>query len=475
MAHHLATSGYQGLTQRVNRFPPGVVPSDVLLRIFALLFDDKDAALLAQLPLRPFTVRHAARAWRVPESAAAGLLDGFAERALLLDGVHRGRRLYVFAPPMAGFFEFAMMRVRNDVDQRALAELLHSYINEEDDFITRLFGGPTQLGRVLVYEPALPGRGRGAGAAARHEGDRAAAPRQPAGGNGRGAAGETDSAVSADGHGDSPSPDGLQVLDHELATEIVRQARHRAVGLCYCRHKMAHLGRACGAPQEMCLSLDFVADSLARHGHARAVDSSEAVALIEQAWELGLVQFAENVRTSPKFICNCCSCCCDAMLAARRLAFLRPVTSAGFLPVVDGARCSGCGVCLRACPVESLALVHAGDQGRPKVELARVDAETCLGCGLCVRSCSRGALTLTRRPERTLTPVNTAHRVVLQAIENGNLAELVFAQPGLATHRALAAVLGAVLRLPPLKQALASKQLQSRYVERILDRPRWGY
>ena len=283
----------------------------------------------------------------------------------------------------------------------------------------------------------------------------------------------------SNGHGGlrprSAEPDGLQVLDHELATEIVRQARHRAVGLCYCRHKMAHLGRACDAPQEMCLSLDFAADSLARHGHARALDASEAAALIEQAWDLGLLQFAENVRSSPKFICNCCACCCDALLAARRLAFLHPVVSAGFLPAVDGARCNGCGLCLSACPVESIAVVDAGDPRRPKAKLAVVDTESCLGCGLCVRSCARGALTLVRAPERTLTPVNTAHRVVLQAIERGTLADLVFSQPGLATHRALAAVLGAVLRLPPLKQALASRQLQSRYLELIVDRPRWSY
>jgi ferredoxin len=443
-----------------------VVPSQLLLRIFAVLFDEKEADLLAQLPLRPFTLRQAARAWKLPERMAAALLDGLAERALLLDGMHQGRRLYVFSPPMAGFFEFAMMRVRDDIDQHTLAQLLHGYVNEEDDFITSLFGGPTQLGRVLVHEPALPGWGPQE--AARDGGGRAASSPATSAGHAGGAA------PRAAGDG-VPVPDGLQVLDHELATEIVRQARHRAVGLCYCRHKMTHLGRACDAPLEMCLSLDFAADSLARHGHARAVDASEAVALIEQAWELGLVQFAENVRTSPKFICNCCSCCCDAMLAARRLAILHPVTSAGFLPVVDDSQCTGCGLCLRACPVESLSLVNASDQWRPKAELARVDAETCLGCGLCVRSCRQGALTLVRRPERVLTPANTAHRVVLQAIENGTLADLIFFQPGLASHRAMAAVLGAVLRLPPLKQALASKQLQSRYLERVLDKPRWEY
>ncbi len=74
-----------------------------------------------------------------------------------------------------------------------------------------------------------------------------------------------------------------------------------------------------------------------------------------------------------------------------------------------------------------------------------------------------------------MTPVSTAHRIVVQAIERGTLPDLVFDQREVAAHRALAAVLGAVLRLPPLQQALASRQLKSRYLERLLDRPRWRY
>ena len=37
----------------------------------------------------------------------------------------------------------------------------------------------------------------------------------------------------------------------------------------------------------------------------------------------------------------------------------------------------------------------------------------------------------------------------------------------LASHRALATFLGAVLKLPPVKRALASKQLNSRFLEAV--------
>ena len=52
---------------------------------------------------------------------------------------------YVLPPPMAGFFEFSMMRVRNDIDQRILSELFYQYLNVEEDFIRNLFTrGETQ-------------------------------------------------------------------------------------------------------------------------------------------------------------------------------------------------------------------------------------------------------------------------------------------------------------------------------------------
>lgn len=455
MAHHVVAAGYRRFVERLNKFPQGALPSELLYRIFALLLSEQDAALLAQLPLRPFTASAAARAWKVSHGEAERLLDGLADRALLLDGEQDGKRMYVLPPPVIGFFEFSMMRVRSATDQRALADLFYQYLNVEDEFVAELFGTETQVGRALVHEPALPGRaGDGAGRLLRdrpHE----------------------------EGDGAGPADAGsLQVLDHELATEIVRQAEHRAVGLCYCRHKMTHLGRACEAPLEMCLSLDFAADSLARHGHARRIDAAEAVAVIEQAWDLGLVQFAENVRRHPKFICNCCSCCCDALIAARRFAILHPVTTSGFVPEVDAARCNGCGSCAAACPIEAISvgsLDPSGDGRPPKPQVACIDENVCFGCGLCVRACSTAALRLRRSGERVVTPVSTAQRVVMQAIERGTLPYLVFDQQGLAAHRAAAAVLGVILRLPPLQRALASRQLKSRYLERIVDRDHWRY
>ncbi|MBN1957782.1 MAG: 4Fe-4S binding protein [Desulfuromonadales bacterium] len=95
--------------------------------------------------------------------------------------------------------------------------------------------------------------------------------------------------------------------------------------------------------------------------------------------------------------------------------------------------------------------------------------DRCLGCGLCVRNCPEdGAIKLEQRPERVLTPLNGVHKAVVMAVERGKLQNLIFDNQALFSHRALAAVLGVILRLPPIKQAMATKQMKSRYLEALV-------
>jgi ferredoxin len=231
---------------------------------------------------------------------------------------------------------------------------------------------------------------------------------------------------------------------------------------------MTHLGRACDAPLVICMTFNTSAAALIRHGHARQVDVSEALELLAKAREHHLVQFGENVRQGVNFICNCCGCCCEAMQAARRFAILHPVHTTGFLPLVDTKTCSGCGKCVKRCPVEAMSLVSANDPMHPKRKAAQVDPQRCLGCGVCIDACEKtSSLYLQRRPRRVLTPLNTVHRSVIMAVERGKLQHLIFDNRVLWYHRALAAVLGAILRLGPVKRAMASDQVKSSYLEAL--------
>ncbi len=156
MAHRTAKTGYEKLVKRLNKVPQGAPPSALLFGILKVLMSEKEASLLALVPIKPFTARTASRAWKTSLAEAQKGLDALAGRALLIDAQGRKDRYYVLPPPMAGFFEFSMMRLRGDVGQKLLAKLYHQYITVEEDFIKALFTqGETQLGRVFVNDPVL--------------------------------------------------------------------------------------------------------------------------------------------------------------------------------------------------------------------------------------------------------------------------------------------------------------------------------
>jgi ferredoxin len=421
MAHHTLKTSYSGLVDRLNRFPQGAPPSDLLNKILKVLFSEKEAQLVSLLPIKPFTAEKASHIWKTDLNTTQKILDALADRALLVDIEQNGAQEYSLPPPMAGFFEFSMMRIRNDIDQKALSELFYQYLNVEEDFVRELFTqGETQLGRVFVNEPALS------------------------------------------------EDNSLHVLDYERATEIIKTASHIGVGMCYCRHKMEHIGRACKAPMDICMTFNTTAASLTKHGHARLIDTVECLDLLQQAYDYNLVQFGENVREQVNFICNCCGCCCEAMIAARRFAILNPVHTTNFIPVITDELCNGCTKCVNVCPVEAMTLVSANDPHHPNRKKASLNEERCLGCGVCVRNCNTGSIILKSRAKRILTPLNGTHKAVVMAIERGNLQHLIFDNRVLFSHRAMAAVLGVLLRLPPIKQAMASQQIKSRYFEQLI-------
>ncbi len=417
MSHIVAKSAYISLQERINRFPQGAAPTQTLYDILGLLFSEKEAGLVAQLPIKPFKPKAAAKIWGTSYKETVATLDALASRCILFDMETDGEKRYVLPPPMVGFFEFTMMRVRDDVDQKLLSELFYQYLIVEEDFIKDLFNGcETRFGRTLVNESVLG------------------------------------------------SEQSAYVLDYERATHIIENAADIGVSMCYCRHVKSHLNANCDAPMEICLTLGKSASTLIRHEFARRIDVSEGLELLQQAYEHNLVQFAENARNEVSFLCSCCGCCCEALNAAKHFGNLHPIQTSNFLPTLNEPTCISCGKCEKVCPIDVISMT-SDDKKLPEIE-----KEYCLGCGVCVRACPNKSLTLVQRDARVITPANSVHRTVLIAIEKGMLQNLLFDNNALRSHRALAAVLSAILKLSPVQKLMASKQMKSVYLDKLLGK-----
>ncbi|HER24423.1 MAG TPA: 4Fe-4S dicluster domain-containing protein [Candidatus Atribacteria bacterium] len=424
MSHIVGKSAYKKLEERLNRFPQGAPPSETLYQILSLLFSEKEAELVSQLPIKPFTVKTASRIWKLDIDDSEKVLDELAGRAILFDSDHNGMKKYTLPPPMAGFFEFSMMRTREDLDQKLLSELFYQYLNVEDDFVKDLFlGSETLLGRTFVQEEAL-------------------------------------------------SKDNLiSILDYEKASHIIETASSIGISMCYCRHKREHLGKACNAPMDICMTFNNVSKFLIKHNYARRIEASECMELLHKAYEYNLVQCGENVRNKVSFICNCCGCCCEFLVTAKKIGIPHPVQTTSYIPRIDEEKCSGCGKCVKTCPISAIEWVSNDDGTNRKLnKKVKINEEICLGCGVCVRVCSHKSITLERRKEQVVTPVNSVHRIVLMAIEKGKLQELIFDNQAFGSHQVMAAMLSVILKLPPVKRMMASKQMKSVYLDRLLDK-----
>jgi hypothetical protein len=127
VAHTTLRTSYSALTDRLNRYPQGAPPSDLLFKILSMLFSEEEAGLVSLMPIKPFTAEKASRIWKKNLTETQNILDELADRAILVDFEQNGETVYALPPPMAGFFEFSLMRVRDDIDRSYLLVVKRSW------------------------------------------------------------------------------------------------------------------------------------------------------------------------------------------------------------------------------------------------------------------------------------------------------------------------------------------------------------
>src|SRR5512147_2837121 len=94
MSHTTLKSGYTELVERLNRFPQGAPPSDTLYKILQILFSEREAKLVALLPIKPFTAEKASQVWKMDLLSVRKVLDELASRATLVDVEYEGKTTY---------------------------------------------------------------------------------------------------------------------------------------------------------------------------------------------------------------------------------------------------------------------------------------------------------------------------------------------------------------------------------------------
>ncbi len=181
------------------------------------------------------------------------------------------------------------------------------------------------------------------------------------------------------------------VLPSQTVEEIINKFDDIAVGYCFCRQRRSLLGDPCSteAPTFNCFTFGKSARHTAAQGFAKKVTKEEALKIMQEAENAGLIHKAFHPgfkESKPETsICNCCKDCCDTM-ALWRSGTLPLINSTYHLAVIDSESCTGCGICVEWCPTDAIILNEQ--------ELAQRDEKACFGCGVCSRFCPEDAISL---------------------------------------------------------------------------------
>ena len=189
-----------------------------------------------------------------------------------------------------------------------------------------------------------------------------------------------------------------EALSYDRVSAIVEQSESIMVQECICKKEQALLDNPCQKPTEVCMAFAPVPNVFEGRDSGRVLTKAEALELLKQAEEAGLVHMTNNFLNGRFFICNCCGCCCGVLRNITRFGIPASlVVNSRYYAVIDPDACTACGVCAdERCQVKAIS--ESGG-------VYAVNEKQCIGCGLCVSACPANAVTLAARPgSETLVP-----------------------------------------------------------------------
>jgi electron transport complex protein RnfB len=189
------------------------------------------------------------------------------------------------------------------------------------------------------------------------------------------------------------------VSTFDEVTTLLLQAEDPFVIIeCICRKKKSMAGKSCQKTdrQETCLAVGSMARMALLSGNGREITRDEALAIIEQNQQQGLVLQPSNTQKA-EFICSCCGCCCGVLGMHQDLPKPLDFWASNFYAAVDRETCEGCGACVKRCQVDA---VSVSEKKQPAV----VALDRCIGCGVCVPACPTRSITLVKKPAEVRPP-----------------------------------------------------------------------
>lgn len=182
------------------------------------------------------------------------------------------------------------------------------------------------------------------------------------------------------------------ILPYDDVKKLMLEAKSFEMIDCICRKQQDLMGhRQCDFPLRVCFN--FIPTE--RPVGPYTITQEEALGVLDQAEEIGLVHSVSNIAKGVYYVCNCCGCCCAILRGITEFGIEHSVARANYYAIVDPEICIGCGTCEQRCHVAACSI----EDGASVIDLTK-----CIGCGICVTGCPNEAVKLNLRADAEITP-----------------------------------------------------------------------
>ena len=350
------TDVYQKLAAHLDNLPAGFPPTEtgVELRILKRLFSPEEAEIAQALTMFLEPAATIAARTDMSEETLAPVLRDMARKGLIVHSARKGVDLYMAAQFVVGIWEYHVKSLDED-----LIKDVNEYI---PTLVQAMVKNKTQQLRVIPLDKKL----------------------------------------TADPN----------IMPYEDAETIIRQQSKIVVAPCICRKEHTMVGKGCDKPSENCLIFGGGAYYYEENGLGREITQDEALDILKEGVEAGLVLQPGNAR-KPLNICLCCDCCCQILKNIKAFPNPAQIVNSSYFAQVDPDQCTACGTCEEYCPMDAIAVE----------DIAQIDLQRCIGCGVCAAFCEDEAIALQSKSEeeRWVPPANIVETYVNIAKERGKI------------------------------------------------------
>jgi ferredoxin len=330
---------YKDLARVLDGIPNGYpeTESGVELKILARLFTPGEAQLACHLELEGQTAKAIAQRTGGDEREIFADLKAMTKKELIKAERGEGGLAFKLMPFIVGFYEGQNSRIDEE-----FAELFETYYKEA---LHNMMAVKPSVHRVIPIEETIPVN--------------------------------------------------VEVMPYERASTYLEEANSWGVLRCICRVQQKLVGKGCDHSVDNCLLFTTKANAFARSKDIRPISKEEALDILKNAAEEGLVHATDNVREGVNYICNCCTCSCGILRGLSEFGHVNAMGCSDFYAQVDASLCTGCGACVDRCQFTALDVVN---------DICEVDRARCYGCGQCITVCPVEAIELKQKTAAEIEP-----------------------------------------------------------------------